>query len=213
MPAVQKAPLGTVIQMQDGSHRIFDGRQFVPAMQDGNRQWKVDTRAIADMGLSAGGGSDIKEFQANAASRATLMDQGERDYDTARQQGYDPSNWRNQFARGIEGSGIGNWFADVVRDKPSERGRAAELQFVDGALRTTTGANAPEPEVVRANKAYFRQPGESEGVEPNKSILRRRFRDQSVRIAGSAYVPYVPPAPPPPKKTQPRPPLSKIFGP
>jgi hypothetical protein len=64
-----------------------------------------------------------------------------------------------------------------------------------------------------APKTFARQPGESEGVEPNKSILRRRFRDQSVRIAGSAYVPYVPPAPPPPKKTQPRPPLSKIFGP
>jgi hypothetical protein len=136
----------------------------------------------------ASGMADIKEFQANAAARATLMDQGQRDYESARKEGYNPGGFRNQFARSVEGSKVGNWFADVVRDKPSERGRAAELQFTDGALRTTSGANAPEPEVVRANKSYFRQPGESEGVEPNKAELRRRFRDQSVRIAGPAYI-------------------------
>jgi len=142
--------------------------------------------------IQPGGGTampDIKEFQAAAAARATLMDQGLADYRAARASGYDPGAPRNMLARGLEGSGIGNWAADVVRDKPSERGRAAELQFVDGALRTTSGANAPEPEVVRANRAYFRQPGESAGVEPNKDELRRRFRDQAVRISGAAYIP------------------------
>jgi hypothetical protein len=148
------------------------------------------------------GVADIKEFQSTAAARAVLMDQGLTDYQAAIRDGYDPSAFRNSLARGIEGSGIGNWAADVIRDKPSERGRAAELQFVDGALRTTSGANAPEQEVVRANRAYFRQPGESPGVEPNKEELRRRFRDQSARIAGSAYIP--PPVAAPRKPIQSR---------
>lgn len=141
---------------------------------------------------AAGVTPDIKEFQSNAAARATLMDQGLKDYESARADGYDPSTFKNTMARGLEGDMVGNYLADVFRDNPSERGRAAELQFTDGALRTTSGANAPEPEVVRANKAYFRQPGESVGVEPNRSELRRRFRDQSVRIAGPAYIPPQP---------------------
>lgn len=131
---------------------------------------------------------DIKEFQANASARATLMDQGQTDYNKAVSEGYNPTSLRNQLARGIEGNRLGNYLSDVVRDDVSERARAAELQFVDGALRTTTGANAPEPEVVRANRAYFRQPGEGAGVEPNKAALRGRFRDQAVRIAGPAYI-------------------------
>lgn len=134
------------------------------------------------------GGKDLREFEINAASRATLMDQGQRDYEDARREGYDPGKWQNQLARGIEGTGVGNWLADVIRDNPSEKARAAELQFTDGALRTTTGANAPEPEVIRANRAYFRQPGESESVEPDRARVRERFRRQAIRAAGSAYI-------------------------
>lgn len=139
---------------------------------------------------------EIKEYQGLAAGRATLMDQGWSDYQEALREGYNPGDWKNALALGLEGWGVGNFAADVIRDNASERGRAAELQFVDGALRTTSGAAAPEPEVVRANRAYFRQPGESPGVEPNKAELRQRFRDQAVRIAGPAYVPPAPPAAP-----------------
>ena len=42
---------------------------------------------------------------------------------------------------------------DVIRDKQSERGRAAELQFVDGALRTTTGANDGAYTVITLERA------------------------------------------------------------
>lgn len=135
---------------------------------------------------------EIKEFQSNAAFRATLMDEGQRKYEEARRRGYDPG--RDILPRAVEGIwGVGPFVANVIRDDPAEMGRAAELQFVDGALRTTTGANAPEPEVVRGNKAYFQQPGEAPAVEKDRSVLRKRFRDQSVRIAGPAYIdPYAP---------------------
>jgi hypothetical protein len=135
---------------------------------------------------------DLKEFQINAAARATLMDEGQRKYDEARRQGYDPN--ADAIPRAIEGVwGVGPFIANVIRDNPSEKARAAELQFVDGALRTTSGANAPEPETVRANKQYFQQPGENSAVEPDRRMLRDRFRNQSVRAAGPAYLdPYAP---------------------
>lgn len=146
--------------------------------------------------LSKGGGGaadgtlgDVREFEANAAARATLMDAGQDVYRKARAEGYNPGSVRNAVANVAEGVwGVGPGLADVIRDKPSERGRAAELQFVDGALRTTSGANAPEPEVRRASRQYFRQPGESPAVEREREALRQRFRDQAVRIAGSAYI-------------------------
>jgi hypothetical protein len=131
---------------------------------------------------------ELREFEINAAARATLMDEGERGYKSALAAGYNPGAMRNVLARSIEGNGIGNFAADVIRDNPSEKARAAELQFVDGALRTTSGANAPDPEVIRANKQYFRQPGENAAVEPSRQGLRQRFRDQSVRAAGAAYI-------------------------
>lgn len=146
-----------------------------------------------DRGGAEGEAPDLKEFEINAAGRATLMDSGLRSYNKAKADGYDPSSVRNILARGIEDGPIpgGNFLADVIRDKPSERARAAELQFVDGALRTTSGANAPEPEVRRATRSYFRQPGEADTVEPERAALRDRFRATSIRAAGPAYVPAV----------------------
>lgn len=134
--------------------------------------------------------AEIRDFEANAAARAQLMDAGLQNYQEAVRQGYDPSAFRNQIASGLEGVwGVGPWAADVIRDNAGELGRSAEIQFTDGALRTTTGANAPEPEVRRASRAYFRQPGESPAVEPSRANLRERFRDQAIKVAGRAYVP------------------------
>lgn len=146
--------------------------------------------------LSKGGGGaadgtlgEVREFEANAAARATLMDAGQEAYMRARRDGYNPGSVKNAIANATENvAWVGPGLADIIRDNPSERGRAAELQFVDGALRTTSGANAPEPEVRRASRQYFRQPGEGAGVEAEREALRQRFRDQSVRIAGSAYI-------------------------
>lgn len=141
-------------------------------------------------GDAPGATPELREFEINAAGRATLMDEGLREYERAVADGYNPGSVKNVVARGAEDIWkVGPYIADVIRDDAAERGRSAELQFTDGALRTTSGANAPEPEVVRANRAYFRQPGESAAVEPNKSQIRQRFRDTSVRAAGAAYMP------------------------
>lgn len=167
------------VELPDGQVVRYGPRGGVTVLAKGNR------------GGADGDTPDLKEFEINAAARATLMDSGLRSYNQALREGYDPGSLRNVFARGIEDAPIpgGNFFADVLRDKPSERARAAELQFVDGALRTTSGANAPEPEQLRANRAYFRQPGESKSVEAERAALRSRFRDTAIRAAGKAYVP------------------------
>lgn len=139
---------------------------------------------------------DVKEFQSKAAAQATLMDQALSDYNAARSEGYDPNGLRNTFASGIEAGlpWIGPWAADVLRDNPSERGRAAELQYTEGALRALTGAAATDPETRRTARNMFRQPGESAAVEPSKAAVRQRFADTTKRIAGPAYIPGSPPA-------------------
>ncbi len=48
-----KPPIGTVIEMSDGSHSIFDGKNFVPATQAGG-QWAVDRQAMMSMGIGQG---------------------------------------------------------------------------------------------------------------------------------------------------------------
>lgn len=192
---------------------IIDGYEFLGGDPNDQRSWqfwgegarRLPTGAVVRDGPRGGlqtlGKADpmleeapIREFEANAAARATLMDTGLEDYRAARVEGYDPSHWKNVVARAVEDGPLigGNYLSDVIRDNVSEKGRAAELQFVEGALRTTTGANAPDPEVVRANRQYFRQPGESEAVEKNRDRLRQRFRNTSVTVAGRAYQ-----APPP----------------
>lgn len=144
---------------------------------------------IKPRGEDGSGSPEIREFQANAAARATLMDQGVRDYEAARAAGYDPTSFWNGLARNVESFPvIGTGLSNLMRSDVADRGRAAELQFTDGALRTTTGANAPEPEVIRADRSYFLAPGESADVETGKAALRNRFRNQAVRIAGDAYI-------------------------
>lgn len=137
---------------------------------------------------------DIKEFQSKAAAQATLMDQSLTDYNAARRQGYDPTSWKNRVAMAMEGSmpKVGPFFADVIRDNPSERGRAAELAYTEGSLRALTGAAATEGETRRNARNMFRQPGESEAVEPNKRAVRERFAATTKRIAGPAYMPPEP---------------------
>lgn len=136
---------------------------------------------------------DIKEFQSKAAAQATLMDQSLTDYNAARRQGYEPTSWKNRAAMALESVPLGGAFmADVIRDNPSERGRAAELAYTEGSLRALTGAAATEGETRRNARNMFRQPGESEAVEPNKRAVRERFAATTKRIAGPAYMPPEP---------------------
>jgi hypothetical protein len=187
MDGMQAAPP----EWGDGAVVIPGGKVLGPPGPRGGARKELGS--ITDAGAVV---PEVKEYQANAAARATLMDEGQRKYDEARREGYDPT--RDAIPRAVEGvPWVGPFIANVIRDNPSEKARAAELQFVDGALRTTSGANAPEPETVRANKQYFQQPGENDAVEADRRMLRDRFRNTSIRAAGPGYLdPYAPGASP-----------------
>lgn len=73
--------------------------------------------------------------------------------------------------------------------EPGGRRGGGTTGSAPGALRTTSGANAPEPEVKRARRAYFRHPGESSKVEGDRARVRERFRETAIRAAGAAYIP------------------------
>jgi hypothetical protein len=216
--ALREGQTGTA---PDGTRVIFRGGKVIPLGADGSEggpkarsDWgqgavELPNGAIARYGPRGGmeilqrapegtggaAGGDLKEYMVKAGSQAVLMDQALTDYDAARQEGYDPAGFRNTIAMGIEGVApkVGPFIADVIRDDPSERGRAAELQYTEGALRALTGAAATDPETRRTARNMFRQPGESAAVEPNKEMARERFAGQIKRAAGSAYIPPSPP--------------------
>lgn len=191
---------------------VIDGYEFLggnPSDEKSWAHWGAGVRSLPDGSIvrdgprggmqvlrqgakgSAEGLPDIKEFQSKAAAQATLMDQSLSDYNRARREGYSPTSWKNRTAMAVEGAmpKVGPFFADVIRDNPSERGRAAELAYTEGSLRALTGAAATEGETRRNARNMFRQPGESDAVEPNKRAVRERFAATTKRIAGPAYLP------------------------
>jgi hypothetical protein len=190
---------------------VIDGYEFLggnPNDQKSWAHWGSGVRSLPDGSIvrdgprggmqilrqgakgSAEGLPDVKEFQSKAAAQATLMDQALSDYNAARREGYNPTSWKNRAAIAIEGAApkLGPFVADVIRDNPSERGRAAELAYTEGSLRALTGAAATEGETRRNARNMFRQPGESDAVEPNKRAVRERFAATTKRIAGPAYM-------------------------
>jgi hypothetical protein len=55
MAAAPKPPVGTVIEAADGSHSIYDGKNFVPAAQDEGGNWGRDQAAMARLGMGGNG--------------------------------------------------------------------------------------------------------------------------------------------------------------
>lgn len=162
-----KPPLGTVIEMEDGAHHIFNGKGFVPARQ-GPTGWEVDAETLANMGLGGtqGGAPKLTEDQGKAQGWARMMSGAEDSYQRAvhdPERPYNPSSPRNTIAAFAEGlpKGIGEGIAAGIRDDVSDKGHQAELQWTDAQLRAQSGANAPDPEVKKYVRTYFPGVGEN----------------------------------------------------
>lgn len=74
-------PLGTVIEQQDGSHSMWNGKQWAPAAQGGDGNWGVDQGRMAAMGLGGQAGQispieakQVAEMQTNASNMEALAD-------------------------------------------------------------------------------------------------------------------------------------------
>jgi hypothetical protein len=81
MAAAAKPPVGTVIEAADGSHAIYDGKNFVPAAQDATGNWGRDQEAMARLGMGGNGGAgglstndqkQVADMQGNAAQMEAL---------------------------------------------------------------------------------------------------------------------------------------------
>jgi hypothetical protein len=151
--------------------------------------------------LKRGGGSDgaslpdLTEGQGKAAGLAGEMVVAERNYQRARESGYDPGSPRNAFASFLEALpwGTGGGLATAVRDDVSDLGFSSELQFSDAALKLKSGAAAPEPEVRRGIRMYFPRPGENvSSVEPFRNSARVGVYENALMQAGPARTAVAP---------------------
>jgi hypothetical protein len=116
----------------------------------------------------------LTEDQGKASGWARGMLEAERQYETAIRLGYNPTSIRNSVAAFVEPIPGLNGLGRVIRDDASDRGRAAELNFADLALRGRTGAAATEPETQRIMAGVmFPQSGEG----PNAAATKRAARD------------------------------------
>lgn len=189
MMAGARPPLGTVIQI-DGSHQIFDGKNFVPATQGADGGWAVDPAAQARMGVGATGASQkLTEDQAKSQTYARLMRHAESSYQRALDEGYDPGSIKNAFASLLEGLPFGglDGAAAYVRDDKGDRARQAELEWSDAQLKAVSGAASPEAEVKRNVRTYFPQAGEHlSDIRGQKDQARHTAFDSAKIRAGPA---------------------------
>jgi len=129
---------------------------------------------ISNLGQSATA-SKPTEDQAKSLTYARLMADAENNYSKAVSEGYNPGSIRNTAASIAEGLPFGglDGLGTLIRDKPGDRARQAELQWSDAQLKALSGAAAPEVEVKRGVKTFFARPGEDFGdINPQKTNAR-----------------------------------------
>ena len=131
----------------------------------------------------------LTEQQSIGAARANRMLQGEKLYQEAITQGYDPTTPRNKLASLAEAVPvIGHPFADFVRNPVSEKGATAEEQFTEGALRAVTGAGGPKDERPLTKSQFFPTAFQSANPELRQRLDQIRASElaTALRIAGPA---------------------------
>ena len=102
------------------------------------------------------GGLELKDQQALASARATLMIYGEALYRDAINSGYDPVSIGNKFSSALSAIPVaGGALSEMARDPISSQGQIAEKQFSEGAQRTLSGAGIRADETPRIEKQYF----------------------------------------------------------
>jgi len=143
----------------------------------------------------------LTEDQGKSVGYASLMSEAEKQYQSARKSGYNPTDLRNSAASVFEGLPFGglDGLGAIIRDDAGDLGRSAELAFADAQLKALSGAAAPEAEVKRNVKTLFPRPGESQtAVDPQRRAMRETaYGAARVRSGlGAAQVPAFPTIPP-----------------
>lgn len=135
---------------------------------------------IANTASGEEGVGKLTEGQGKAMLYGGMMAGAERDYQAARQSGYDPTSFRNQAAR-IAGvvPFDGDFFGRLIRDDVSDAGNQAELRWAEGNLRQLTGAAATNPEIARVAAINFDR--------GNDELAAQRYRSRAETYQGTKY--------------------------
>ena len=138
------------------------------------------------------GGLDLKDQQALASARATLMAYGEALYRDAINSGYDPVSIGNKFSSALSVIPVaGGALSEAVRDPISSQGQIGEKQFAEGAQRTLSGAGIRADETPRIEKQYFPSAWGNLNAKTRRSLDETRLAQMvgAARIAGPALSP------------------------
>jgi len=138
------------------------------------------------------GGLELKDQQALASARATLMIYGEALYRDAVNSGYDPVSIGNKFSSALSAIPVaGGALSETVRDPISSQGQIAEKQFSEGAQRTLSGAGIRADETPRIEKQYFPSAWGNLNDKTRRSLDELRLAQISgaTNIAGPALSP------------------------
>jgi hypothetical protein len=152
--------------------------------------------AVTPTGLSTQG-KQLTESQAKATAYVNQMDNANRVLQELENQGFfgkgtgQQTSIVNASGKGIPyvpGSGIVQRF---LSSDSAQKYNNAQMQWTEQVLRFQTGANAPEPEVIRNADTFFPRPGDSDAVVEQKAQARAAM-EQGMRLAagkGSDKVP------------------------
>jgi hypothetical protein len=148
-------------------------------------------------GEAPGALPDLTEDQGKQTQNAILMADGEDAYRNSLDAGYNPGTVKNSFASWLEGLpfGVGTGTAAAMRDPVGDRGRAAQLRWAEGSLRSRTGAAVKDDEIAREANMFY--PGfgkmEPETVQEFERSRAGSFGGVSARAGpGRAVVPEYP---------------------
>lgn len=190
--------VGTVVdgyRFKGGNHRDrANWEQAGPV--DVSAQWGAGARqlpngsiervgprgGVTQIGTASGDDTvgKLTEGQGKSMLYGGMMRGAERDYQQARQDGYNPAGLRNQIAN-IAGAVPfdGDFFGRLIRDPVSDRGNQAERRWAEGNLRQLTGAAATDPEVSRVAAINFDR--------GNDELAAQRYRTRAETYQGTRY--------------------------
>lgn len=175
--------------MANKSSNAVQKQNFIMQAADANQKYLQHMAALqpkTTVVQVAGGGtgkSNAKptEVQSKAQLFAATMNQAEREFGELRQAGYKRESIGSATAAGL--------LPEALKSEELKRQEKAELAFVDGYIRQTSGANAPEPEVKRAMERFFPRIGDTEKVIQQKQRDRQMAMEQTQRIAAGEAIP------------------------
>tara|TARA_R110000822_G_scaffold31823_3_gene91783 strand:- start:1684 stop:2505 length:822 start_codon:yes stop_codon:yes gene_type:complete len=133
---------------------------------------------------------EVTEGQGTWGVRTEAMLQGEKEYQQAVSQGYDPVSWGSRITRAVKGIPVLGAGANIFANEVEERGLSAEKTIREGFARGQSQANISEsaerPELQRLGEVILPGAWDEPSQQSRKNYYYKRMAiiNQSLRAAG-----------------------------